>query len=358
MSENPKPDPDFVLIDGDVNDSLLAITKGTIDMIFNNAEVDSINPDPKTGKKSKIPIQGDMMALYTFYAYTAKWQETHKIRCTTGFAVKGMGWTEARVLRAKKALMRIGLVFDDYGWVEVDGKRVKRSYIRFRYYMPRKGPPHIRGGSNMGPPYIGDKCFRDNSSNASEIISTPSNSQREDDTETLDKPAGKAEDPKAEPQKTQKLNPLQERIIRAAQSVGRVSATARALSPNRDRSEATAWKRLRPLVTEEDVALIEKFYAAPKSEDMDETWHRKQSATALMNQWTSQVEFSQLWMEKQKPTSTTEEFPSWDYEHFCKLVPEFEGIPAKDYPEHWRKGLQYVLEEAQDLYRERIKWTA
>lgn len=74
----------------------------------------------------------DLLALYTFYYYTAKWQKTNQIKCTTGYTAKGMNWSEAKVRRIKKKLIDIGLASDitskdDNG--KITGHYVKLAYI-------------------------------------------------------------------------------------------------------------------------------------------------------------------------------------------------------------------------------------
>ena len=55
---------------------------------------------------------GDLIALYTFYYYTAKWQCTNTARATTAYTAEGLDWTEARVKKNKKVLLDIGLIED------------------------------------------------------------------------------------------------------------------------------------------------------------------------------------------------------------------------------------------------------
>ena len=54
----------------------------------------------------------DLIALYCFYYYTAKWQRTNQTRCTTGYVSKGLEWTEERVRSRKKVLIGLGLIQD------------------------------------------------------------------------------------------------------------------------------------------------------------------------------------------------------------------------------------------------------
>jgi hypothetical protein len=77
-----------------VADEPLVISKSLIDMFL------------------KEPNTGDLIALYTFYYYTAKWQKTNTARATTNYTAEGLDWSADRVRRAKKVLLQMGLIQD------------------------------------------------------------------------------------------------------------------------------------------------------------------------------------------------------------------------------------------------------
>ena len=54
----------------------------------------------------------DLISLYLFYYYTAKWQRTDQARATTAYTANGMNWTEERVRKIKKILIYLGLIED------------------------------------------------------------------------------------------------------------------------------------------------------------------------------------------------------------------------------------------------------
>ena len=74
----------------------------------------------------------DVMSLYLFYYYTAKWQETNRIKATTGYAAKGLKWPEARVRQAKKCLIALGIIEDITQKDEIS-KLVVGWYIKVKY---------------------------------------------------------------------------------------------------------------------------------------------------------------------------------------------------------------------------------
>lgn len=81
----------------------------------------------------------DLIALYNFYYYTAKWQETNQPKCTTGYTADGLKWSEAKVRRAKKELMRLGLVEDVQQ--KVNGK-VTGCFIKLNYILKQETIHH------------------------------------------------------------------------------------------------------------------------------------------------------------------------------------------------------------------------
>ena len=44
----------------------------------------------------------DLIGLYCFYYYTAKWQQTNQPKATTGYAAKGLKWGIQKIQKHKK----------------------------------------------------------------------------------------------------------------------------------------------------------------------------------------------------------------------------------------------------------------
>lgn len=74
----------------------------------------------------------DLMALYQFYYYTAKWQGTNQPKATVYYVAEGLKWTPERVRRAKARLIRLGLVAD-VREVDEKTKRVTGYYIKVKF---------------------------------------------------------------------------------------------------------------------------------------------------------------------------------------------------------------------------------
>lgn len=74
----------------------------------------------------------DIIAVYTFYYYTAKWQKTNKVKATDGYVMKGIHMGAVSFKRAKQFLLDNGLITqittrNKKG--EVTGWYIKLNYI-------------------------------------------------------------------------------------------------------------------------------------------------------------------------------------------------------------------------------------
>jgi hypothetical protein len=54
----------------------------------------------------------DALALYMAYTAVAHWQKTYKPRATNSFMMKRLGWTEAKLAKARKVLKEFNLIKD------------------------------------------------------------------------------------------------------------------------------------------------------------------------------------------------------------------------------------------------------
>lgn len=82
------------MAEGSIEDHLIGITKPTIDRLL------------------KMDNPADCIALYTFYAYTRKWQKNSAVYATSDFAMKGLDWGRDRFSKAKAQLKESGFVED------------------------------------------------------------------------------------------------------------------------------------------------------------------------------------------------------------------------------------------------------
>ncbi len=102
-----------------IENSLVILTKQTLD-IFLRQE----NPS-------------ELIALYTFYYYTAKWQQTNRPKCTTGYVAKALHWGIKKTQKIKKQLLEFGLI-EDARAVEPLTGRVLGHYIKINYIFKKE----------------------------------------------------------------------------------------------------------------------------------------------------------------------------------------------------------------------------
>ena len=129
---------------GDPSSRQISITKETMDRILSFV--------------SKGADCGDMIALWMFYAYTARWQNTNQPKATTGYAAKGLGWSEKRVKKVKGFLKSLELVEDVR---RVDKFGTTTGWFIQVFYLAKTHPVDFAPGG-IGP----DKLFVTDTGNA------------------------------------------------------------------------------------------------------------------------------------------------------------------------------------------------
>jgi len=116
-------------IEGMIENDLIIITKGLFDAVL----------------KEEKP--SDLIALYLFYYYTSKWQKTDTVKAVTNYAAKGLKWSTDRVKKAKKALIKMGLI-EDVRRTDENGK-VTGWYVKIYYIFKRQTVTQVKESSNQ-----------------------------------------------------------------------------------------------------------------------------------------------------------------------------------------------------------------
>ena len=119
---------------GPIDNQLVILNKATLDRFLKED-----NP-------------GNLIALYTFYYYTAKWQQTNQPYCTTSYAAKGLHWRQTKVISTKKQLINMGLITDI--WIRRCGKFCK-SYISVNYIWKTENAETVCASQNQSLPKRG-----------------------------------------------------------------------------------------------------------------------------------------------------------------------------------------------------------
>lgn len=115
-----------------IENSLIILTKQTCDLLLSQEK------------------GSDLIALYVFYYYTAKWQGTNQPHCTTPYASVGLGWTIQRLRKAKKKLIELGLISDVKTVNEsnkITGHYIKMNYIFKKETESDHGVEKATGGN-------------------------------------------------------------------------------------------------------------------------------------------------------------------------------------------------------------------
>lgn len=74
---------------------------------------------------------GDVVSVYMFYYYTAKWQDTNQPYCTVEYIAQGLGISKDRVRKAREHLLELGYI-EDIQTKGTEGKFGKR-YVKINY---------------------------------------------------------------------------------------------------------------------------------------------------------------------------------------------------------------------------------
>lgn len=96
-----------------IENELVILSKATIDKLL------------------KYDNVADLLSVYIFYYYTAKWQKTNQPKATNEYVVKGLKISRSRVVKAKELLESIGLI-QPTQTRDKDGK-VTGWYIKLNY---------------------------------------------------------------------------------------------------------------------------------------------------------------------------------------------------------------------------------
>jgi len=113
-----KNSPERAQIKYDIDQEPIVISKPTSDIFL----------------KQKHPT--DVMALYWFYYYTAKWQKTNKVYATTSFTAKALNWGKDRVRRTKGVLIKLRMVEDVIN--KNESGKITGHYIKVKFIWSKE----------------------------------------------------------------------------------------------------------------------------------------------------------------------------------------------------------------------------
>jgi hypothetical protein len=82
----------------------------------------------------------DLIALYTFYSYTADWQGTNQPKANNKFVGKGLKWGRDKVPLVKSILVGMGLV-EDVELRNPQSKKIEGHFIKIKFFPQLKSHP-------------------------------------------------------------------------------------------------------------------------------------------------------------------------------------------------------------------------
>jgi hypothetical protein len=112
----------------------------------------AVNDEPLITSKITFDIllkqenPSDLIALYHFYYYTAKWQNTNRARATTSYTANGLKWSEPRVRKNKKVLLMLGFI-EDHQSRNPDTKEITGHYVKVNLIFGSTSKPIATTGA-------------------------------------------------------------------------------------------------------------------------------------------------------------------------------------------------------------------
>ncbi len=85
----------------------------------------------------KYKNAADLISVYSFYYYTAKWQQTNQPKAVVSYVAKGLRLTEKRVKKARSVLKELGLI-TDIRTVDAKTKKITGFYIKLNYIWKKE----------------------------------------------------------------------------------------------------------------------------------------------------------------------------------------------------------------------------
>lgn len=134
----------------------IVLSKGLIDRILNR------------------PHASDLIGLYVFYYYTAKWQKTNQPKASTSYVANGLGWGTQKVAQRKRDLIEMELI-ESIRIVDTDTGRVRGHYIKVNFIWSSESDPvsdFPRGGDLPGVVKSHTNALSTNSLNALSIYTS------------------------------------------------------------------------------------------------------------------------------------------------------------------------------------------
>jgi len=134
----------------------------------------------------------DIMALYWFYYYTAKWQGNNQAKSAINYVAKGLNWSEVKVRKNKKILEALGLI-EQIKKTDEKTKKILGWYIKVNFIWSEKASlakrHKVAKGTRWKPdtqiPLTNNKIPLTNNKNITKVIEPEAQYGREDINEVI-----------------------------------------------------------------------------------------------------------------------------------------------------------------------------
>lgn len=111
----------------------------------------------------------DLIALYHFYYYTAKWQKTMRVKATTLYVAKGLKWTKKRVQKNKKILESLGFI-DSLISRNDNNTAISAHYINVHLIWQTNGSGNVPGSEPSPVAHRPTNALKKKSYNKKEVL--------------------------------------------------------------------------------------------------------------------------------------------------------------------------------------------
>ena len=105
-----------------IEDNLIILSKQTLDIFL----------------KENNPR--DLISLYCFYYYTAKWQKTNQPKASISFCAKGLKCGKDKIRKNRQILIKLNLI-EDVRYIDEKTRKVKGWYVKIKYVWKQENHP-------------------------------------------------------------------------------------------------------------------------------------------------------------------------------------------------------------------------
>ncbi len=121
----------------------------------------------------------ELMALYWFYYYTAKWQDTNQAKATNGYVATALKWSIGRVIRTGRELEELGLIRKMTSR-DPDTNKINGHYVRVCFRWSEYKNPTVWETHSVENLYINASKTNNKNKKGFDPLELPDNLSRDD----------------------------------------------------------------------------------------------------------------------------------------------------------------------------------